>query len=205
MKKIVDKLIFKVTVNKKMITFLVGLMLIGVVAGSVFVAFLTKTDQGMLKEYISTFMTNIEENKINYSSGLINGLTSNLFYVTVIWLLGISVIGIPITLFMFFSKAFVLGFSLTSIIMNYQLKGTILAFFYIFPHHIFNMMIYIILMIYSLTVSLKIIKSMIKKEAFDFRKIIYQYSFILLCSCIGVCLTTIMEVYFLPTILKVFL
>lgn len=202
MKKIVDKLKVKVKANKRMIIFLVSLMLIGIIAGSIFVAVLSKNDQGMLKEYLNTFITNIDTGKLDYTSGFINSLGSSLFYISVIWLLGISVIGIPVNLFMFFSKAFILGFSVTSIIMNYKLKGCLIAFFYIFPHHIINMIIYIILMLYSLTVSLKIIKSMVKKEPFDFRKIIHKYSYVLLLVIIGVIITTLIEIYLVPTILK---
>lgn len=202
MKKIVDKLKVKAKANKKMIIFLVSLMLAGILAGSIFVVILSKNDQNMLKEYLDTFITNIDTGKLDYINSLCSSLGANVIYVLVIWLLGISVIGIPVTLFMFFSKAFILGFSISSIIMNYQLKGCLVAFFYIFPHHVINMILYIVLMLYSLTVSLKIIKSMLKKEPFDFRKIVHKYSFILLLSIIGVMITTLMEIYVVPTILK---
>ena len=133
MKKIVDKLKVKAKANKKMIIFLVSLMLAGILAGSIFVVILSKNDQNMLKEYLDTFITNIDTGKLDYINSLCSSLGANVIYVLVIWLLGISVIGIPVTLFMFFSKAFILGFSISSIIMNYQLKGCLVAFFYIFP------------------------------------------------------------------------
>lgn len=202
MKQYLDKLKATVNSNKKMITFLVGLMLVGIIAGSIFVAFLNKADQSLLKEYLNNFLTNIDQNQLNYHLAFLNTIIGNLFFVLTIWLLGISVIGIPIMLFMFFTKAFVLGFSVTSIVLNYQLKGAIFAFLYMFPHHLINMGIYIMLLLYSLTVSFKILKAMIKKEAFDFKQIIKKYSMILLYSFIGILFTTVLEIYVVPNVLK---
>lgn len=200
-----DKLKSKVRRNKKMILFLVGLMMVGILAGSIFIALLKQTDQELIKEYLTTFMTNIETNHLDFISAFLNSIGSNLFLVLFIWLLGISVIGIPIILFLFFSKAFVLGFSITSIILNYKLKGCLIAFFYIFPHHVINMMIYIMLLMYSLTVSFKIIRAMLKKEAFDFKSIIKQYSRILVYSILGIFITTVFEIYATPFLLQTLL
>ena len=203
--KYLDKLKSKVRRNKKMILFLVGLMMVGFLAGSIFIALLKQTDQELIKEYLTTFMTNIETNHLDFISAFLNSIGSNLFLVLFIWLLGISVIGIPIILFLFFSKAFVLGFSITSIILNYKLKGCLIAFFYIFPHHVINMMIYIMLLMYSLTVSFKIIRAMLKKEAFDFKSIIKQYSRILVYSILGIFITTVFEIYATPFLLQTLL
>ena len=203
--KHLDKLKMKIHGNKKMILFLVGLMMIGIIAGSIFVVLLKQNDQDLLKEYLTNFMTNIETNQLNKMSAFLNTIGGNFFLILFIWLLGISVIGIPIILFVFFSKAFVLGFSITSIILNYKLKGCLMAFFYIFPHHVVNMGIYIMLLMYSLTVSFKIIKAMLKKESFDFKSIIKQYSRILLFSLIGVLFTTLFEIYVVPFVFQTLL
>lgn len=203
--KHLDKLKMKIHGNKKMILFLVGLMMIGIIAGSIFVVLLKQNDQDLLKEYLTNFMTNIETNQLNQMSAFLNTVGGNFFLILFIWLLGISVIGIPIILFVFFSKAFVLGFSITSIILNYKLKGCLMAFFYIFPHHVINMGIYIMLLMYSLTVSFRIIKAMLKKESFDFKSIIKQYSRILLFAFVGVLFTTLFEIYVVPFVFQTLL
>lgn len=200
--KYLDKLKEKLKRNKKMIIFLVGLFFVGIISGSFFVVLLKETDQTLLKEYLTSFITNIETGNLNYQKAFLNTIGGNLFSVILIWLLGISVIGIPIILFMFFTKSFVLGFSITSILLNYRLKGCLIAFFYVFPHHVINILLYIMLLMYSLTLSYKILKAMIKKESFPFKTIIKTYSKILFCSILGIFLTTILEIYLVPVILK---
>lgn len=205
MKKILDKLKEKAKVNKKMVLFLVGLVIVGLITGSLFVTVLDKSDETLIKEYLSKFITNIDQNKLNYLDAYKNGLISNILFVIGVWLLGISVIGIPITIFMFFSKAFILGFSISSLIVNYKLKGCLLSFIYIFPHHILNIIVYIIMMIYSISLSLKIIDALIKKKTIDFKKIINKYTFILLFTTITIIITTTYEVFIVPNIIKALL
>ena len=113
-----------------------------------------------------------------------------------------SVIGLPITLFLFFSKTFVLGFSVASIIANYKLKGCLLALSYIFPHLIINIFIYMVLSMYSLSLSLKIIHIIVKKQSLDFKFVMQKYIKVLLISIVGIIITSLMEVFLSPIMMK---
>ena len=159
-----DKLKEIIKINKKTLLFFTILLLIGIISGAIFMAILNETDKKLIVEYFNNFISNIENNKLNYLNALKNGVFNNLLYIIIVWLLGISIIGIPIVIIMFFIKSFTLGFSISSIIFNYKLKGCLLAFTNIFPHQILNFLIYMILTTYSIFFSLKIINSIIKKK-----------------------------------------
>ena len=107
MKKQMDKLKNKTTSNKKIIVFLVGLFLIGLIAGSIFITIISKSDQALVKEYIKEFVNKADKNKLNYLEALKNASLSNGLFIVIVWLLGFSIIGIPIVIFMYFSKAFI--------------------------------------------------------------------------------------------------
>ena len=53
-----------------------------------------------------------------------------------IFILGISVVGILIVLFLYFSEAFSIGFCITSLLNTYKVKGIIAIFCYLFPSKI---------------------------------------------------------------------
>ena len=53
------------------------------------------------------FFNNIKDNKLNYIDTLKNSIISNMSLIIVIWLLGISIIGVPIITFLYFCKSFV--------------------------------------------------------------------------------------------------
>ena len=148
---IINKLKYGAINNKKIIYYLIGLSLIGIIGGSLFITILSKHDQSLIKEYMNNFIASI--NKFNIKSINITSILTNIFFIITIWLLGISVIGIPIILFMYFSKFFTLGFSISSFILTYKLKGTLIALVYIFPVQIINMIIYSLITLYAIKIS----------------------------------------------------
>ncbi len=205
MKKAMDKLVSGLKINRKMLLFLIVLGLIALIVGSIFVVILNATDKSLIKDYLETFINNVDSGKLDYMQALKNISISNYSYIIIAWLLGISVIGIPITIFMYFMKCFMIGFSIASIIINFKLKGTLLAFIYVFPHHIINLIMYTVLILYSLTLSLKIGEAVLKKKSINFKLIINKYLLILILSLIVITLMNLFEVYITPILIKTIL
>lgn len=200
--KQMDKLKNRAKSNKKMVVFLMTIFIIGIIAGSLFIVILNKSDKTLIKDYLEQFLNSISSNKLNYTDALISSLGSNIFYILLIWLLGISVIGLPIMLFIYFSKAFMLGFSISSMLFHYKLKGIFLALLYVFPHQILNILIYSFLMVYSTSLSIRIIKSLIAKKTLDFKQIMAKYGMVLLISLIGIVISSLLEVFLMPNMIK---
>lgn len=205
MKKKMDKLKEIIASNKRIIIFLLGLTIVAIIFGAIFITILSKNDQGLVKNYLEQFLNNIENNKLDYWEAFKNSFISNLILILIIWILGISVIGIPIMIFIFFVKSFILGFSISSIIFNYKLKGCLLSFLYIFPHHIINLFLLMFLVIYAFAFSIKIINALFNKKTIDFKLITNKYLTILIFCTIGILLTTLIEVFLTPLIIKPFL
>lgn len=197
-----DKLTNKVSRNKKMLTFLIGILMIGILAGSLFIIALNSSDKALIKEHLESFISITESNKLNYTESLISSLGTNLFYVIVIWLLGISVIGLPIIIFLYFAKAFILGFSISSIIYEYKLKGCLLALLYVFPHHILSILLYTFLAVYSLSLSIRISKTLLAKKTLDFKIIMKRYSMVLVISLVGAIIVSLLEVFLMPNLIR---
>lgn len=205
MKKAMDKLKLTIKDNKKMIFFLGIIAIVAIVFGSLFSVMLNESDKNLVSEYISNFFENIKNNNLNYIMALKNGSISSLNYILIVWLLGISIIGMPIVLFMYFSKFFVIGFSISSIIKGYGLKGCLLSFTYIFPHQIIYIIAYTMLSIYSIKLSIKLISTIIKKDKIDFKPIINKYLFVLLLSIITGLLALLFEVFVTPKFINIIL
>ena len=196
-----DKLRKRVKLDKHLLIFLMILLIVGIIVGAVFVTILNESDQTLITEYLNSFLSNIENNKLNYISSFKNSLISNIIFVLIIWLLGISIIGLPIMIFMYFSKIFVLGFSIGSIIVNFHLKGIIFALVYSLGQALFLFGL-IILMIYAMSFSFKLIDCFFKKKTFDFKLVINKYTFILGIILIVSLIASLYDSYLLPLILK---
>lgn len=202
MKKQMDKLKNKTISNKKTIVFLVGLFLIGLIAGSIFITIISKSDQALVKEYIKEFVNKADKNKLNYLEALKNASLSNGLFIVIVWLLGFSIIGIPIVIFMYFSKAFILGFSLSSFILQYKFKGLLLALIYFFPHHVVNILAYTLIMIYSLKISFILINSIIKKKTISFKAIMNRYLIVFAVSIGMVIVASLYECFVVPFLIR---
>jgi len=202
MKQKMDKLKSKIKTNKKFTIFLLVLVLIGVITGAFFITILSSSDKTLVKEYLNNYINVIKVEKIDYISLLINNALNSTLLALTIWLLGISIIGIPIMLFLFFCKAFTLGFSIGTLFFTYNWKGIIMALVYVFPHQIIAILSYTILMIYALSVSLKMIEATFKKKTIDFKTIMGKYSVVLGIVLVSLLLCTLYETLAMPNIMK---
>lgn len=202
MKKYMDKLKSNIRINKNLFVFLVVIIAVGIAAGSIFVTVLNNEDKVMVSDYLNNFLNNLNSNNLNYSGTLVNTLIFTLGGALLIWLLGISVIGFILILLFLFIKAFALGFSIGSIIINFNFKGILIALVYIVPHHIINMMVFLLISSYALILSYRLINSFTKKKSFEFKGIFNKYLFVLGFSLIILLISVLYEVYGAPKLIN---
>ncbi|MEG0909211.1 MAG: stage II sporulation protein M [Bacilli bacterium] len=200
MKKGINQLKQYLTVNKSYFVFLSILLIIGIFAGSIFFLTLNEGDTSLVSEYLSDYIESVSSNSINFKVSLFNSILSNTLLSVVIFLLGFSVIGLPITLLLFFYKSFIIGFSISSIILNYKLKGLILSIFYVFPHQVCSVILYMILVMSSLIISLNLIKAILNKKEISFKDITSTYTTKYLIILFCLCLFSIYESIILPKV-----
>ena len=180
MKKKINILKEYFKVNKKMFLFFEILLLIGVLSGSIFSLTLNETDAVLVSEYLNNFIESISNN--SYKDALLNAVLSNSLILTIIFLLGFSVIGIPFVILIFFYKAFIIGFSFASIILNFKTKGIMYAILYIFPHQAAFMVLLSILISYSINISLNLLKLLLKRDDTKVNTLKYFKLFILILT-----------------------
>ena len=195
-----DKL--KIKINKKIFVFLFVLMLIGIIAGSIFTTILNNSDKELVINHLNNFIDNINNDKLDYLFALKNNLITNISYVILIWLLGISVIGLPIIIIMFFTKCFILGFSVGSVLTTFKLKGILVSLVYVFPGQVISLLFLLLLMMYSMSFTFKLIYAILKKKSIDFKLIMNKYFKILLIVLGVIILMSLYDTYLMPRLIK---
>lgn len=201
MKEIIRSLKLKMKRNKKIIYFLAGLALIGVVSGSVFLTFIDNNDQIMVRDYITSFTESIRNGKLDYLDAFKNTIISNLGYAIAIFLFGISIIGVPIILFLYFVKSFMIGFSISSFVFTYGFKGTLLSIFYIIPHFL-NFIFFTVLLVYAFKISYLLVQTLFSKKEVDIKKSMSKYITYFGLLLILLIITSLIECVLVPFILK---
>lgn len=191
--------------QKKLYRIIITLMIFGIISGILFIFFISKESKTKALESIKNFFDLMNTSTgVNYGKSLLNTLVNNIGYVLLIWLLGISIIGLPITIVLAFMKSFIVGFSISSIISCYKAKGILGAFLYVFPHQIIILFIYLLLSFYSISFSIKLFKSLFLKQTINFRVVMQKYIKILLISLIGIIIVSLYEVFISTYFIKLF-
>lgn len=202
MAKLLKTILNDIKKNKGLYIGLILAIVISILFGTFFISILEKNDRVLVTNEITTFLDNIKNNNYIANKNLLSNILNNNIFGIIIWILGISMIGIPLIICMLFYKGFSLAFTITSILYSFKFDGIVLTFIYIFPHLIINLIIYFILTYYSLMLSINLIKHLINKEDIKFKNFIKKYLIILILSIIILTLTAIYETYVIPQIIK---
>lgn len=189
--------------EKKKYLFIISIVVIGIFIGIVFANVINKADKILVEDKLTTYFLNIKDNKnINYFGNLLNSFLNNNLYLIIIWLLGLSIIGIVLNNFIIFFKSFVIGFSIGSIINIYLYKGIIGALIYIFPHHIINILVYVVLIYHANNFSIKLFKTLFLKQDNKIKELMPKYLKILLYCFIALSISALLETFLSPFIIK---
>lgn len=194
----------KLFIQKKVYIILLTLLIIGTFLGLLYPIFLSGENTELLSSSVTSFFNNVLNNEINYQEGLKNSLLTNSAFILSIWLLGISLIGLPIVLVLLVYKGFIFGFSISSIIKVYGIKGIVGALTYVCPGMILALITTILLCFYSTSFSTKLFRYLFLKENLNFKAIMNKYLKILAISCFSFALVTLSDVYLAPLLMKVF-
>lgn len=192
-----------IMMQKRKYLFLIIIMLIGLISGVVFTFFINSSDKLLVSEEIKSFFTNLNiSNKLDI---LFNSIISNSFYYILVWLLGLSIFGCFLVIFLLFFKCFILGFGFTSILVNYGFKGILLGFFSYFPYYFLFIFLLLLISYYSINFSIRFFRVLFLKEKLNISMYFKKYNYILSFVLIGGVICSILETYLLPLLLNLFL
>lgn len=175
--------------------------IISILLGIFLMAILSKSNKELVTEAINTFMEQVKKGDLAYQQAFIQSLLKNSGECILFFLLGMSIIGFPITLLLFFTHAFTLGFSISSIFYVYKWKGILLAFVYVLPQ-LLNLCILLIFCYFSLLLSKYLFYHLILKKEFSFKRMMTRYMKNFAISLGLLIASSILEVFVIPKIMN---
>lgn len=202
MNKKLTKIISTIIPNKKINFFMFFIITLGIISGSIFLVLISPNDKVGVTTQITTFMSNISSNNISVVQALKNSLSINFTYIFLIWILGMSIIGIIFNIFLVYIKGFVVGFSVSSLIYVYGFKGLFASFVYVFPHQMLNLLIIMILGIYSIMFTINLYNVILGNRNTGIKSFIKKYIYILIIASVISLISTLIEVLLTPALFK---
>ena len=192
--------------NKKINYTVTTILFLGVITGALFSTMIDLNDKKLVLEKIQLFISNINEGNISNITALKNSLIINLSYSFIIWILGLTIIGVIINIFLLYLKGFIFGFSLSSFILTYSYKGIILSILYTLFGQLLNIIVIIILTIYSIMFTSNFLKQILKnKQNLNIPKYFKNYTLIFIITIIISLISSITEIFLFPTLIHLFI
>ena len=146
--------------------FIVILFLMGVIFGAIVVNSMSITQKEDLFYYLSQFFSQILNGKVAENNDLFaQSFLHNSKFIGLIWILGISIVGLPVILILLFIKGLVVGFTVGFLVSQLGLKGFLLAFVSILPQNLIIIPVFILMAALSVIFSLRMIKKQFFKTS----------------------------------------
>lgn len=188
--------------SKNLFIFLISFSIIALIVGMLFYYFLNNGDKDLAHNNVTSIF-GLKES-YDYLNLLKTSLLQNTFNTFMIWLLGISVIGVIASIFIYFCEVFSIGFTIASIFGEYGIKGILASFCYLVPSKICYLVIVFLLTFFAIKISYKIIRLCFTNEDIKIKEEIRKYFKVLLFSFIAMIAISLMEVFIDPFLIKLF-
>ena len=182
--------------------FSILVLLVGIVIGAMAMKFLPELQRNELAGYLNLYLSSLSDtSKINDSMILGDVIIKNTKTILAIWILGFTIIGLPFVLGIVCLKGIVIGFTVGFLVNEYIYKGIFLALAVVLPHNLLSIPIILIMSIAAINFSLNLIKRrQYKKDNLAYSSILY--SIICFILCIGIILSSLLEVYVSPVFMR---
>lgn len=184
--------------------FIIVLFLMGVICGSIIVNSLSFTQKEDLLYYLTRFFGEVETGTVTASSAMFaESVKHNIQYIGLIWILGISIIGIPLILILLFLKGMVVGFTVGFLVNAMSWKGFQIALVAVLPQNIILVPIMIFITTLSLALSMKLISRVFLKQVRQpIKPILLKYVLSFVVCILLIIGAGVIEAYFSPSLMK---
>ncbi|MFD2630752.1 stage II sporulation protein M [Oceanobacillus kapialis] len=190
--------------------FMIILFMTGIVFGAILVNSMNIVQKQDLIFYLERFFGQLNDQQVTENSTILkNSFFYHVKYLLLLFILGLSVIGLPIVWVLLFIKGLVVGFSVGFMVNQLGMDGFLLATFSIAPQNILIIPIYIVAgslaMIFSLKLLGKLFTQKVSQPVFQpFGRYATIFGFLLILSFAAALLETYVSNEAMTYIIKSF-
>ncbi|AGB40554.1 stage II sporulation protein M [Halobacteroides halobius DSM 5150] len=179
---------------------------IGLIAGSIAVNTLDYQQKESLVSYLDQFIVQVNQLLNNQQHIMLKKIIfSNLKFIFILWLLGLTIVGAIIAPIIICLKGFIIGFTISFLIKELFLQGLLLAIVSILPQNLIIIPSLLLGCLFSLIYSTRIGMAWIfsrKKRRYNFSQAVLKYSVLMLILAGCLFLAGLIEAYLTPNLVE---
>ncbi|GIN10702.1 stage II sporulation protein M [Shouchella clausii] len=191
--------------NRSTYIFTSVLFLIGVVFGAIVVNSLSLSQRHDLFTYLSQFFDEMKNGSVVTSPSelFVHSFTHYGKYIGLMWILGISLIGLPAIFVLIFVKGLVIGFTVGFLVNQMGAQGFLLAFVSVLPQNVVLVPAFIVVGTASVSFCLRLIKQTFAKGLKEpIFPPFFRYTTLVLIVGAFVTVASVFEAYVSPLLMK---
>lgn len=183
--------------------FVILFFMIGISSGAFMSKALTETENKELIVYLENFFRIVDSKAINNFSILKQSLLNNFQTGIIIWILGVTVIGIPLILLLISLRGFIIGFTVGFFVKQMGFKGIVFSLVSVLPQNILIVPGIIFVGALGIGFSLMLIKNRPRKNSqHSALNQFFIYSTIIAMLHVAIAAGCLIEAYISPFFIK---
>ena len=189
--------------NQSLYVFTIVLFTMGVIFGAIIVNSLALSQKQDLFGFLQYFFKNMDQNGIpdpNEHFGQVMGYY--LKTVGIMWIFGLSIIGVPMILLMLFLKGIVIGFTVGFLVNEFQWQGITFSLAGVLPQNMLIVPAFIIVGVAGISFSLRLIKTRLLSQRGEIWPHFISYSLLIVCMVAVLTVAALFESYVSPSVMQ---
>lgn len=155
-----------------------------------------------LSAYFNSFLEKVAVTPVSEQIYFRHNVLNNLYIMIAMYVLGLTVIGIPLVLVAVFSRGFILGFTVGFLVREKALKGFLFALISVLPHNIIIIPAVIVGGVTALSFSGLLIKRRFNTQNMTITGHLGIYTAVMLALCLATTAAGFVETYITPAVIK---
>lgn len=189
--------------NMSLYIFVSITLLMGIIFGALLVNALAYQQNEEISNFLGSFLHMISQGgqgeEVSY---LKQSLFSHLKWLLLIWILGLSVIGLPIILILNFLKGVLVGFTVGYLVSDMSWHGLLFALVAVAPQNLIIIPAFIICSVAAMSFSIYVVKHRFVQRNGEVKPQLLEYTYITIAFMLLTGLSSVFEAYVTPHLLE---
>lgn len=186
--------------NNKLLSLMISITVLIFIIGIISSFILNEDTKKMILDNIKNIILNIKDNNLSNLKNFFKCFSNNLIYCFIIWVFGISIIGLPIIILLYGIKVYLFTIEIIYLFINIKSTGILFNIIYIIPD-VISIFILFLITYYSISYSIILFRILFRKKNYLIHKITKKYVKIFFISYFIYFLSSLVEIFVLPKIL----
>ncbi len=174
----------------------------GIFFGAVAAKTISISQADQLSGYLNGFLEKVSTTPLSAHIYFRHNILSNLYIMVAIFILGLTVVGVPLVLVAVFTRGFTLGFTVGFLVREKAVKGFVFALISVLPHNLLVIPAVIVGGVTALSFSALLVKRRFRNQNLSLAGHLGVYAAVMLMLCLAAGAAGFVETYITPVLIK---